>query len=107
MTRATLPEGTSDPPQRQRGRIGVSLLGLRSWLGSCFGGFLVETCFQIGNGSAHVFGSGAAVNFFRRERGVNAEALREIAFKRRRGFFQRFETTSPHRNLFPLVLSPP
>src|SRR5467141_2632351 len=99
MTSATLPEGTSDPPQRQRGRIGVSLLGLRSWLGSCFGGFLVETCFQIGNGGAHVFGRGAAVNFFRRERGVNAEALREIGFKRRRDFFQSFERKSRPRNI--------
>src|SRR5467141_2798179 len=102
MTSATLPEGTSDPPQRQRGRIVVSLLGLHSWLGSCFGGFLVETCFQIGNGGAHVFGRRAAVNFFRRERGVNAEALREIGFKRRRDFFQSFERKSRPRNILSL-----
>src|SRR5882762_8798079 len=102
---APLPEGTSDPPQRQRGRIVVSLLGLHSWLGSCFGGFLVETCFQIGNGGAHVFGRGAAVNFFRRERGVNAEALREIGFKGRRDLFQSFERKSRPRNILFLGLA--
>src|SRR5467141_3074621 len=102
MTSATLPEGTSDPPRRQRGKIDVSLLGLHSWLGSCFGGFFVETCFQIGNGGAHVFGRRAAVNFFRRERGVNAEALREIGFKRRRDFFKSFERKSRPRNILSL-----
>src|SRR6266480_1258700 len=88
MTSTTLSEGTSDPPQRQRGRIGVSLLGLRSWLGSCFGGFLVETSFQIGNGGAHIFGRGAAGNFFRGKGCLHAEALCEIGLKRGRDFFQ-------------------
>src|SRR5258708_2301266 len=99
MTSATLPEGTSDPPRRQRGKIGVSLLGLCSWLGSCFVGFFVKTCFQIGNGGAHVFGRGASRNFFRGQRGVSAEALREIGFKRRRDFFQSFERQNCPRNI--------
>jgi len=55
MTSTPTPEGTSDPPQRHRGRIGVLLLGLRSWLGSCFGGFLVETSFQIRRWAARTF----------------------------------------------------
>src|SRR6266478_2943569 len=59
-TSAPAPEGTSDPPQPQRGRIVVSLPGLHSWLGSCFAGFFVETCFQIGDRGTHVFWRRAA-----------------------------------------------
>ena len=85
---APFPEGTSDPPQPQRGRIGVSLLGLRSWFGSCFGGFFVELSFQIGDGVAYPFWCGAAGNFFRGKGSLNAEALCEINFKDGRDFLE-------------------
>src|SRR5260370_26360495 len=99
VTSAPLPEATSDPAQPRRRRIAVSLLDLHSWLGSCFGGFFVETSFQIPDGVTNTFGRCAAGNFFRGERRFHAEALREIGFKRRRDFFKNFERQRRPRNI--------
>src|SRR5260370_26094100 len=107
MTSAPLPEGTSDPPQPRRGIIAVSLLGLHSWLGSCFGGFFVETPFQIRDGVTNTFGRCAAGNFFRGEPRFHAEALREIGFKRRRDFFENFERQPRPRNILFLDVAQP
>ena len=74
MTSASLPEGTSDPPQPRRGITAVLLPGLHSWFGSCFDGFLVETSFQICDSVSDAFRRGTAGDFFRGKRSVNAEA---------------------------------
>ena len=91
MTSAPLPEETSDPPQPRRRIIAVSLLGLHSWFGSYFGGFLVETSFQIRDGVTNAFGRRTAGNFFRSQRRFHAEALREISFKCRRNVLECLE----------------
>src|SRR5260370_26776722 len=97
VTSAPLPEGTSDPPQPRRRMIVVSLLGLRSWLGSYFGGFLVEACFQIVNGGVHAFPRGAAANFFRRQRRLNTQASGKVRFQSGRDFLQSLEwQRGPH-----------
>src|SRR5947209_18198842 len=74
VTSASLPEGTSDPPQPRRGIIAVLLPGLHSWFGSCFDGFFVETSFQTCDSVSDAFGRGTAGDFFRGKRSVNAEA---------------------------------
>src|SRR5260370_6903751 len=100
MTSAPLPEGTSDPPQPRRGIIAVSLLGLHSWLGSCFGGFFVETPFQIRDGVTNTFGRCAPGNFFRGERRFHAEALRQIAFTPPPHLFQNFADHRRPQHIF-------
>src|SRR2546427_379629 len=105
VTSAPLPEGTSDPPQPRRRRIAVSLLGLHSWLGSCFAGFFVETCFQIGDRGTHVFWRRAAWNFFRAKRRLDVKALREIGCKSWGDFLEGVRRQCRPRNILFLRLA--
>src|SRR5438046_5439716 len=91
MTSASLPEGTSDPPQPRRELIAVLLPGFHSWFGSCFDGFFIETSFQIRDGLRNALGPSSAGNFLRGKRCVNAQALRKITVKCRRDFLKPIE----------------
>ena len=99
VTSAPPPEATSSPP---RWRLGCSaeLRLACSWRGSYFGGFFVETFFQIGNGFADGIRRGAAGNFFCGERGVDVQPIGKIGFKCRGDFLQIFERQVQSR-LFP------
>src|SRR5260370_9495823 len=91
VTSAPLPEATSDPAQPRRRRIAVSLLDLHSWFGSCFGGFFVETSFQIPDGVRDAFGRGAAGNNLVGDHVLYRRTVQEIFLEQRRNLLHVIE----------------
>src|SRR3989442_2284814 len=91
MASAPLPEGTSDPPRRRRRKIGASLLGFHSWLGSCFAGFFVETRFQIRDGGTDAFGGCAPGNNLVGDHVLDRRTVQKILLEEGRNLLHIFE----------------
>src|SRR5882672_976183 len=85
---ARTPEVTSDPPQRQRGRIFVAWTDRRSWFSSYFCGEFGETVLQIRNGGLHRVRRCTSGNFFGGKRRFDGKTFGKIGFERWRNLLQ-------------------